>query len=716
MPLNKFLIVAVFVAITAASALAGDKLKPYAATPDRVLVIYNADWKNRSEGSAAEQDSREVAEYFAAMHADPKSGKKPYLLGLSCRHPGKKHLNDWAIREASTDNRNGIAFRGKGPAPGRGELIRDSRKVEVHISEPDADWETLRISCRSEVTGEEKVVPPISTALQISGIPAKPGNDAVYPPPADGKGRSIRLDATRFFAGTVTVSITLKNHAGTVLRDLKLRYHDIRNFIFSPTGPDNIPDDKILEEDLLTPVRTFLEDPRNALPDGTRLKDHILYIVVVHGVPYAGNGIFGVDHGVTSSWGEHGSLTSVEQRLQTIYYPWATLRPPVISLYNSRGKDSDKGVINHLITTAMRNPLGGARWNPYMHPDTYSYLQKGAPPPTFINLPPFERERREKKGAFFAYAVSRIDGNTPEEAKRLIDYAVYASKYLRSEMDAEERVDTLKRFLTPKLSSLLESAVVEKSSGGKELAALGFPIRESEGGQGVPFMVRPASDTASPDKSGTRDWRRSGFYPGGIERFVKSSNGLNKKDAGIWQLISQGVTVTAAGSPAGSGGPHITNTTFWDNRVLLKYLLRGRDLGECFLRSTYHVNWSTSLIGDPLFHPDLNHTIVDETPPRASKGLAIQWAVRDGKATAMVGTELDFDPSAPEVALMNVTVTAADTQPSTTRTALYSRRPTIAVTGLKPGSSYHFTAELTDPYGNRSVLREVVSAAPGSGQ
>lgn len=65
---------------------------------------------------------------------------------------------------------------------------------------------------------------------------------------------------------------------------------------------------------------------------------------------------------------------------------------------------------------------------------------------------------------------------------------------------------------------------------------------------------------------------------------------------------------------------------------------------------------------------------------------------------------------------MNVTVTAADTQPSTTRTALYSRRPTIAVTGLKPGSSYHFTAELTDPYGNRSVLREVVSAAPGSGQ
>lgn len=718
MPLNKFLTVAVFVAITAASALAGDKLEPYAATPDRVLVIYNADWKNRSEGSAAEQDSREVAEYYAAIHADPKSGKKPYLLGLSCRHPGKKHLNDWAIREESTDNRNGIAFRGKGPAPDRGELVRDARKVEVHISEPDADWETLRISCRSEVTGEEKVVPPISTALQISGIPAKPGNDAVYPPPADGKGRSIRLDATRFFAGTVTVSITLKNHAGTVLRDLKLRYHDIRNFIFSPTGPDGIPDDKILEEDLLTPVRTFLEDPRNALPDGTRLKDHILYIVVVHGVPYAGNGVFGVDHGVTSSWGEHGSLTSVEQRLQTIYYPWATLRPPVISLYSSGGKDSDKGVINHLITTAMRNPLAGPRWNPYMHPDTYSGMRNGAKPPAFINLPPLERERREKKGAFFAYAVSRLDGSTPEEAKRLVDYAIYASKYLRPEMDVVERKDTVKRFFSPNLPSLLDSPVTMKLWGAKELTALGFPLTDSEQGQGVPLLVRPAEDSPGHGKNTTRDWRQSGFYPGGIERFVKSSNGLNNKNSEVWQLISQGVTVTAAGAPAGggSGGPHITNTTFWDNWILLKYLLRGRDLGECFLRSTYHVNWSTSLIGDPLFHPDLNHTIVDKTPPQASRGLAVRWAISAGKASATVSTELDFNPATPEVALMNVTVTGADATPITARTPLYSRRPSVAVPNLKPGTPYRFTAELIDPYGNRTALSEVVSGAPQSGK
>lgn len=149
---------------------------------------------------------------------------------------------------------------------------------------------------------------------------------------------------------------------------------------------------------------------------------------------------------------------------------------------------------------------------------------------------------------------------------------------------------------------------------------------------------------------------------------------------------------------------------------MLKYLLRGRDLGECFLRSTYHVNWSTSLIGDPLYHPDLNLTVVDQTPPRASRGLNVHWTVTAAEASATISTELNFDPVAPDVAVMNVTVTAADITPSTAHSPLYSRRPSLTITGLKPGETYRFTAELIDPYGNRTVLREVISAARQSGR
>jgi hypothetical protein len=690
-------------------------LKSFRAAANQVLVIYNADWKIKSDRTTANQDSREIAEYYVKMHTDPASGKKPFLLGLSCTHWGKHHLNEWVIKEESTDNRNGIVFKGKGSVPSTLDWLRDSRKVEFSLSDPEADWNTLTIICKSEATGEERVVTPLTTALSITGIPAQMSDAATYPPVQEGKGRNIRLDASKLFAGTVTVALTLKNRSGKEIRNLSLRYWDARDFTFSATGADGVPDDKILEEDVLQPARAFLEDPKNALPDGTLLKDHILYIVVVHGIPYSANGVFGLDHGVTASWGEHGSLTSVEQRLQTLYYPWQTMKPPLISLYRYRGKDADKGVVNHLITTAMRNPLGGPRWNPYMHPDTYSTLRKGAPPPTFVDLPPFGQQRRENNRSFFAYAVSRLDGSTPEEAKRLVDYAIYASKYLRPEMDSAVR-ERSGKHTTSNLPALLESAARRNLWGAKELAALGFSHRDSEQGQGVPFLARPAGVTSGTEKEEARDWRRFGFYPGGIERFVTSSNGLNGKNSGVWQLIAQGVTVTAAGAPAGSGGPHITNTTFWDNRIMLKYLLRGRDLGECFLRSTYHVNWSTSLIGDPLYHPDLNLTVVDQTPPRASRGLNVHWTVTAAEASATISTELNFDPVAPDVAVMNVTVTAADITPSTAHSPLYSRRPSLTITGLKPGETYRFTAELIDPYGNRTVLREVISAARQSGR
>jgi hypothetical protein len=172
------------------------------------------------------------------------------------------------------------------------------------------------------------------------------------------------------------------------------------------------------------------------------------------------------------------------------------------------------------------------------------------------------------------------------------------------------------------------------------------------------------------------------------------------------------VTVTAAGSPASGGGPHITNTTFWDNRILLKYLFRGRDLGECFLRATPHVNWSTSLIGDPLFHPDLNRTVIDRTPPRSSRGLSVDWTVTPAGASATVATELDDVPGEPEVALLQVTGTAADGTETRAVSPLYGRRPAVTIKDLPAGVAYGFRAELVDPYGNRTPLPAVTSTAP----
>jgi hypothetical protein len=684
---------------------------PFAASSDQVLVIYNADWKTKSDGSTV-QDSQEIAEYYVKMHTDPKTGKKPYILGLNCKHFGKNHLNGWAIKEESNDNANGIVFNGKGAAPTQPDWIRDSRKVEIWVTDPNTDWNSVIIRCRSQRTGEEVIITPLRTNLKVSGIPATEGDDASYPPVEAGKGRCFRFDATKLFPGTVTLTFSAKNRDGKVIRNLSLSYYDIKDFAFSSTGPDGVPDDSIVEKDVLQPVRTFLEDPANALPDGTLLKEHILYIVLVHGMPYSAKAVFGIEHGATSNRIDHGSLASLEQRLQILYYRWDLIKPPVISMFVAGGPDSDKGVVSHIITTAMRNPLGGIRWNPYMHPDTYSFLRKSTSEPVFHNLPPLQQQRKKLSGPFFAYGVTRIDGANPEEAKRIIDYSLYASRYLRPEMDCRLREELSLKGKTSITDMERRLKVAENLWGETELQALGFNVQSKEEGQGLPFMVRPSGELSGNCRQGTIDWRVAGFYPGGMERHVKSENGLNYQTATVWQHIAQGVTVSAAGAPAYSGGPHITNATFWDNRILMKYLLRGRDLGESFLRATWYVNWSTSLIGDPLYHPDLNRTIIDRTPPRPSGGLSVSSSSDRTGALIEARAGVAFSVDAPEVALLRIVARDPAGKETVALSPLYSRNPLVTLKGLAPDTEYSLSPELMDPYGNRTKLPSLTHRTP----
>lgn len=689
-----------------AMAASPEDLQPFKASPSQVLVLYNVDWEKKSAGTAASQDSEEVARYYVRMHTDPMTGEKPYLLGLNCRHFGNKHLNGWLIKEKSNDNKNGIIFIGSGSAPGNPDWVRDSRHVEIWVTDPDSNWDSAVLTITSQKSGDEAIITPLRTELKIAGIPDRPGGAASYPAIAAGKGRSYRFDAARLFRGTVEVNFTIKNSKGKTTRNLQLRYFDSRDFVFSPVGNDGIADDLILREDVLTPVENFLEEPKNARPDGTLLKDHILYIVVVHGLPYSANGIFGIDHGATAHRNDHGSLASLEQRLQTMYYGWDAMKPPLIPFYMAGGPDADKGVVNHIITTALRQPLTGSRWNPYMHPDTYSFLRKEKKAPKFHDLPPFPLQRKQRAGTFFAYGVSRIDGATPEEAKRLVDYAVYASAHLRPEMDCRVR-SLLAEKGEKKQDDLSERLILADKNnlwGERELKALGF-LPTSDYDQGLPFMARNTGGTGERCNAEIPDWRKNGFYPGGMGRNIVSSNGWNWSHSAVWEYLKKGVTVTAAGAPAYDGGPHITNATFWDNAILTKYLLRGRDLGECFLRATLYVNWSTSLIGDPLYHPDLNHTTIDSTVPKVSStapDISFEETMA-GINASVSATLLDTD-SEPEVAILTAQAKTEKGDEFISSSPLFSRRPHLVIEKMQPDTNYTVTISLTDPYGNTTTL------------
>jgi len=505
------------------------------------------------------------------------------------------------------------------------------------------------------------------------------------------------------------VTFEAKDIHGKKIRKLKLKYFDRDDFMFSPVGQDGVSDDKNVKEDVDLPVKRFLEDPRNALPDGTLLKDHILYIVVCHGLPFACEGIFGIERGATSWAPNHGDLGSLEQRLQTLYYGWGReIVPPVVSMYMTGGPDAREGVRNHRITTALRYQLAGKRWNVYMHPDTYSFLRhkKDA---RFVHIPPLSDVRKSLPPYVFGFGVSRIDGQGPREAKRLIDYALYASKYLRPEMTTAYRTPEAKERSGIDLKERLNQAEKENRWGAEEIALLGLGIGPKPNREGIPFLKVPD------DGKGGKDFR---YLPGGMDRTVVSHNGWNLgRDAPIWKYVDLGVTVSACGGPAYGGGPHITNATFWDNRILMRYLFRGRDLGECFLLSTCYVNWATSLVGDPLYHPDLARTVPDVSPPRLSDkaDIKVSLAPAMGKYVGVVTAPVVSNQENPELALLEVRYgKTGSSSEQTSSSRIFSVRPYVVLRDLEPKTEYHLSAVLTDPYGNEINLSQVSKFETGS--
>jgi hypothetical protein len=681
------------------------ELKKFQARPDQVLVIYNEDWEKDVDMSAPGQDSKEVAEYYIKKHAETSKGLKPYSLGLNCRHR-KKHLNHWYIKEPSQDNKNGIVFKGEGIPPKRNEWVRDSRKVEIVVENKDdnVDWDSIESWCYSfQLEKKIRVMPT------VSGIPITQKSKLTYPPKEDGKGRCFRFNAHELFSGTVLVTFKAKDKNSKIIQDLKLKYYDRDDFVFSMTGKDRIIDEKNFQEDIAIPIKRFLEDPQNSLPDGTLLKDHILYIVICHGLPFSVEGVFGIARGVTSNPANHGDLGSIEQRLQTLYYGWGTkIKPPVVSRYMKGGPDSKKGVRNYLITSAMRYPMYGKRWNIYMHPDTYSYLKPQKNAIGNYDLPPFPEIRKRAPDYFFGYGATRIDGQGPNEAKRIIDYSLYATKYLRPEMiqahspsEAEEADRSVKKH---KVKNIFKG----KNWGWKKLPELGFEKIPGQNSKGIPFLK------FNPDLSRNR-FR---YLPGGMDRVVDSANGWNgNRDQPIWKQVEQGVTVSACGGPAYGGGPHITNATFWDNRILMRYLFRGRDLGECFLLSTVYVNWSTSLLGDPLYHPDLSKTIVDRNPPSVQSEDDIQVTLYPtmGKQSAVISVPVQFSKDNPEVAILEAYFQKeGEKNEQAVSSSIFSARPKVVLKGLAANNVYNVRLVLTDPYGNKTDLSKQFGYLPVS--
>lgn len=641
-----------------------------AISPSQVLVLYNSDWKSDEFLTDPGQDSKEIADHYVRMHTDSKTGEKPYVIGLSCthltKHLGSSHLNSEHLIENSSDNGKGVVFSSKNPLKSKSNKdMRDSRTLEFNLPKiKNAEWQfdTLKIVLIQK--GKEAAI------LVEKGKSYHKARVRVF---KTGKW-NVRTNGRALLKGSFLAKASCMDSSGKKHR-WEAEYSDIADISFSKTGPDGKQDDQHYLKDIENQVKKYLEDPKNARSDGTLLKDHIMFIVVCYGLPRTTVAPYGIARGITESMGNYGAIISLEQRLQLMYYNvdavMGTLPQP--QHFNSKSPFSA-----YYFRTPQAKPLYGEKANPFVHPQLYhkkiSDLDELKEPLLFSS-----DMRRSYKNQHL-YFVMRVDSKTAMQAKSLIDRAVYASKYSSPKMgiidkkanDKSDRVGNLNRSKVEKWLRKMGYCNLTYVKG-KNLLAYGWLTKDS----GF-FNKEPV------------------YLPGGIGSHVKSNNGW--KNGEMTRDLHRGVTVTAGSGGVVQGAPHIHNHSWWDDKIVYPFLLKGKTMGEILLMNQIHLGWITTFVGDPLYSlPE--KTIIDKTPPEFDKQKDINYIIKKNgsrKKELWLRVDLKNALDEPETAQLMAVSEKGEKKICST----FEAKPYVNLGKYKKASKSVWNLKLIDPYGN----------------
>jgi hypothetical protein len=644
-----------------------------------VLVLYNADWKESGPFLDGIQGSRAVAEHYVRMHTDPVSGDRPYMLGLT----GKRFLTSLLagddLEEESGDNGCGVVYQAPGSAkPLPACDMRDSRLVEVALPKSDIPWDTGTLRLVLEPASSQGLAPVV---LVEKGRSLHPRLVKVQ---QEGEWQ-VRALGKMFMPGAFTARLECadaRGHAHT----WRAKYHDIEHIAFSATGADGVRDDSNYLDCVENPVKRFLQDPSNARPDGTLLKDHILYFVLCYGLPRTVAAPFGIATGITDQARDFGSRIDLGQRLQLMYYDMESLRPnPVQPLpLAGRAKPGEEAFRDYVFRASLALPLMGGDLNPFVYPGAYHHGKDK----TAVSPPRFTSASRAMLPERHLFFVMRIDGESPEEAMELVDRGVYASCCAGPAMGVLPSV------------ALDEDPVrtgrIEPGSPGSLFWLMGYRhlFQHPRGWVRLElFKMAPGTGFLNAD---------SVFLPGGVAAFVQSNQGWNVKDSRFLDYLRQGVTVTAGSARVEPQvTPHIHSHSFWDEDLLFPLLFQGYPIGEILLANQIHLNWITSFVGDPLFRLPLK----PKQPPGLS-GLSwernVRWAaVRDpalGRGR-LVMADLGATPRVPRLAQMRLVPAAGGGEGGAYVFARFSSRPRVFVPDKALKAAARWRMELMDPFG-----------------
>jgi len=663
-------------------------LHAHAAGPDQVLVIYNLDWLGDEPGSHPGNDSLELARYYVQAHTDPITGKKPYMLGLRCKHFStalsgqnrKSHLNDEFVAEDSSDNYFGIVYKGKGikPPKPRSSNVNNfqlSSRIEFQLASSKVDLPSVRLGVWQKLDRSD-------TKVIYKGQKPDDAPDHIKITDSTGKvpTRTVLADVLSMgYRGDVWVRLTA-NPAGTGKAiDQVMRCFDPADLALSDTGPDGKRDDQHYLDDIETPIKAFLNDPANA-GGGRLLKEHILYVVICRGLPRTVRRTKGLaQSAVRHSPGDSGNMVSLCQRLEMMFYKAEVMRKPAIT--PQRFTTRNGSFARQVAVTNYWDSFIGRRYQPFAHPAAYlrKYPESGYVSPPWKPAPRFSTEFRKKFPNRHLFMCSRIDATNLEDAKHLIDSAKYAQVYLTSAIGTANAA-------VPDMAGALGK--VGKAVGIDELKILKLPGCDRSKNYSAYFGRRPGG----------------GYYPGAIDWFVISANGLNRPDSQVLQMLSDRVTVTGGAARAYAGCPHTTTHGWWDNRCFYYFLFRGYQLGESWMLSRLYCQWATSFYGDPLYCPNLFKTRVDTISPVVAKKEDVSIELFDSFSDrcAIVRMKLKTDAEKPELVRTRIEYwpRGKEQAKQVSNDPWYRSRAKVVLRHLRPATMYEYRFVLTDPYGN----------------
>jgi hypothetical protein len=651
-------------------------------SPSQVLVLYNADWEEHHPMLGAVQVSKAVAEHYVRMHTDPVSGEKPYMLGLT----GKRFLSSVLagdhLEEQSSDNACGVVYRHAESKKNVSACeMRDSRFVEVTLPESGIAWDldSLRLELEPGSKSDQATV-----LLVDNGVSLFPDKVKVL---RQG-GWHIRAMGKMFMTGEFTAKAQCADTQGKMC-EWRAQYFDMERASFSATGQDGVRDDQNYLDCVEKPIKTFLEDPVNARPDGTLLKDHVLYFVVCYGLPRTVAAPFGIATGINDQLRDFGSHIDFGQRLQIMYYDFGQLHCNQVQplRLDQRGQTAQEAFRNYVFRTPLSWPLMGGDINPFAHPNAY---REGADKARIDSVPFTSAQRALRRDRHLFFSM-RIDGVGPVESMELVDRAAYASRYAGPMMgvlpDVQLGEDNVR------------TGEIGFQSPGRLFWDRGYRHLFQHPQGEVRLELFKLAPNAGFFNTG------SVFLPGGIATFVDSEQGWNVNDSRFNEYLRQGVTVTAGSARVDPRvTPHIHNHSFWDEDILCPLLLEGRPVGEILLANQIHLNWITSFVGDPLYRLPLE----SQRPP-ALKGLTWERNVRvetirnpQHAKGYLVMADIEASFSEPRVAQMRLTpVRSCLKATSEYRFERFSSRPFVFVPINEAMGTEIWKIELIDPFGQR---------------